>query len=299
MATRSPTETHAHHGAFLTAALLPNVAASPTQTDTLQVGDVAYVTTDETLYVCTLATLGAATWFEIGAAGSGEQLIFEWNGVDTSQFEVAPAFSNFDVDTLTVVADAAAPRGTYLQVLGENIATPLPNVACWLAKDPLPVFANKRNIRTEILVRTGTSNRYWGISFLGDDTGSGGYHGYQIVARDRAGGWRSRIDDGVLVMNNTTILECGDMPPGPLRYRISADKRSGAQGRFRATGWGFGTIGDDDAVVQNQQNYVGEPAPASWNPLICNRWGLAIQRPSSFGVGTTLFQINSVRAWVW
>jgi hypothetical protein len=172
-------------------------------------------------------------------------------------------------------------------------------VSCWLAKEPFPFFANKRNIRVEILVRTGTADRYWGVTFLGDNTGAGGYHGYQIVARDRGGGWRSRIDDGTLVMNNTTIGIYGDMPPGPLHYRIAADKRGGDLGRFRITAWGFGSIGDEDATVQNQTQYVGEPAPASWNPLVCNRWGIAIQRPSSFGVGVTLFQINSVRAWIW
>lgn len=45
-----------------TMASLPNVSGSPTQSAYLEVGDECFVTGTATLYVCTNATLGAATW---------------------------------------------------------------------------------------------------------------------------------------------------------------------------------------------------------------------------------------------
>jgi len=63
MATRSPIEIHGYWGnTYALATDLPNVAASPTQSSTLQVGDTAYVTSTQALYVCIDATLGAAIW---------------------------------------------------------------------------------------------------------------------------------------------------------------------------------------------------------------------------------------------
>ena len=63
MATRSPTDFHGYWGnTYALASDLPNVAASPTQSSTLQVGDTAYVTSTQALYVCLDATLGAAIW---------------------------------------------------------------------------------------------------------------------------------------------------------------------------------------------------------------------------------------------
>lgn len=51
---------------FATTADLPNVVGSSTQEDILQAGDQAYVA--ESLYVCTVATVGAAAW--VSGAGS-------------------------------------------------------------------------------------------------------------------------------------------------------------------------------------------------------------------------------------
>lgn len=71
MALRSPTPFHNFWGAtFVSAADLPNVAASSTQNGNLEAGDFAYVTGDTTYYICTNATLNAAVWVQVttGAA---------------------------------------------------------------------------------------------------------------------------------------------------------------------------------------------------------------------------------------
>jgi hypothetical protein len=70
MATRSPTAFHGYWGnTYALATDLPNVAASPTQSSTLQVGDTAYVTSTQALYVCIDATLGAAVWSPMSGSG--------------------------------------------------------------------------------------------------------------------------------------------------------------------------------------------------------------------------------------
>jgi hypothetical protein len=66
VATRSPTQIHPYWGIYATSALLPNVAGSPTQKATLQVGDQAYVSSESMPYYCTTATLGAAVWSAFG-----------------------------------------------------------------------------------------------------------------------------------------------------------------------------------------------------------------------------------------
>jgi hypothetical protein len=62
MALRSGSNSIAYWGRFATAAALPNVAASATQTAFLETGDTAFVTGTSVLYVCTTSTLNAAAW---------------------------------------------------------------------------------------------------------------------------------------------------------------------------------------------------------------------------------------------
>lgn len=70
MALRSPTPFHSYYGnGFASPAALPNVAASPTQTADLEVGDTAYVPSAQSLYVCIDATLGAAVWSPMSGSG--------------------------------------------------------------------------------------------------------------------------------------------------------------------------------------------------------------------------------------
>ena len=63
MATRSPTPFHNYWGnIYASPPALPNVLGSPTQSNDLEVGDTAYVTGTQTLYVCIDATPNAAVW---------------------------------------------------------------------------------------------------------------------------------------------------------------------------------------------------------------------------------------------
>lgn len=81
MATRSPTAVHPYWGTFAAAADLPNVTGAPTQKNTLEAGDQAYVT-GSGLYVCTSPTLGSATWSAVGS-GSGGPVNLSFDGLVT------------------------------------------------------------------------------------------------------------------------------------------------------------------------------------------------------------------------
>jgi len=69
MALRSPIAFHAYWGIFATYIALPNVLGSTTQSSDLQAGDTAYVSGTSALYVCTVATLGAAVWAAVASGG--------------------------------------------------------------------------------------------------------------------------------------------------------------------------------------------------------------------------------------
>lgn len=68
-----------------TPADLWNVSGSANQSGAVEAGDTCYVTGDALLYVCTDPTPGAGAWSAVGAS-TGQTVLFEWNGVDDSQF---------------------------------------------------------------------------------------------------------------------------------------------------------------------------------------------------------------------
>lgn len=66
MARRSPSAVHSFWGAgFASTAALPNCATSDVQTGILEAGDVAYVPSTQRLWLCVVATQGAANWIQM------------------------------------------------------------------------------------------------------------------------------------------------------------------------------------------------------------------------------------------
>ena len=127
MATRSGSNSIPFWGRFATAALLPNVAASPTQLPAgiLETGDQAYVTGTSTFYVCTTATPGAAVWAPI-AAGANQSRYYDIVVGNSPAGDTATNCDFLDVgdgeqlQAALVAASAANPkksvfvrRGTY------------------------------------------------------------------------------------------------------------------------------------------------------------------------------------------
>jgi hypothetical protein len=72
MSLRSPTPFHSYWGnTFSAYAQLPNVAGALVQTSNVEVGDTAYVPSDDMMYFCIDATVGAAVWSAMGLVPSG------------------------------------------------------------------------------------------------------------------------------------------------------------------------------------------------------------------------------------
>jgi hypothetical protein len=73
MANRNGSNSIPFWGTYATAAVLPNVAAAPTQTPQLQAGDQAYVSGVSGFFVCTTATPGAAVWVQLVSSTGGSR----------------------------------------------------------------------------------------------------------------------------------------------------------------------------------------------------------------------------------
>jgi hypothetical protein len=98
-----------HWGEYATAADLPNTAGAPLAASefSLQAGDLAFVTGDGT-YECLSAGGAAATpaavWQKSGGGAASVAPLWEWNGVDTTQFGAPRYFA----DSLNVQAGTAS-----------------------------------------------------------------------------------------------------------------------------------------------------------------------------------------------
>ena len=67
----APWSNHNYWGQYDVSAALPNSLGADLQISDLQAGDVAWVATDSSLYVCTDPTFGAAVWASMGTGGAG------------------------------------------------------------------------------------------------------------------------------------------------------------------------------------------------------------------------------------
>jgi hypothetical protein len=102
MPTRTPklqtrSQYNPHWGVYASEAALPNGsgAALLAADFTLEAGDVAYVT-GSGLYVCASpGTVGGADAVWVAAGGSGSNLLWEWNGADTTQFSASESYQRF------------------------------------------------------------------------------------------------------------------------------------------------------------------------------------------------------------
>jgi hypothetical protein len=105
-----------HWGVYASEAALPNGsgAALAAADFTLEAGDVAYVT-GSGLYVCASpGTVGGADAVWVAAGGSGSNLLWEWNGADTTQFSAPESYQRYlggGPDGTPALSVVAAPIG--------------------------------------------------------------------------------------------------------------------------------------------------------------------------------------------
>jgi hypothetical protein len=196
-------------------------------------------------------------------SGAGGRLVFEWDGLTANQFEVAASFASGGTPTLSVVADATAPKGYVLRY-----HVPSAGKSVWLAKTPLP------SSHVLIEISDNGAPAYGGVAFFGDAVGSVHAYAWNPIS---IFGWRFRVDAGVQVSSGTTDndLRGGATGAGFTRIWLRGEKPVGAPPQFAVWGHGHGSGGGRDSMLRTV-DWVGEPAPASWNGLACDRWGLSM-----------------------
>jgi len=227
-----------------------------------------------------------------------EEVVFEWNRVDTSQFEASPAFEALSGNAaLSVVA---TPYGNALQLahdqnFGGNVR------AVFLTVDPIVFPDDRRHLRFEYelysLDPSSTSNKYFGPAVMADDSGSGLHALVHLSGSTGGTEWGYRVDEGSFVSASGTgsgpasglvrvwfrgNRNGGDKPWGSSTMLGAGS--SSAEGSVRRTGLTRGDSSVDD--------WGTSELPASWNSLALDRIGIACNTNLST---TGQYQILSFR----
>lgn len=117
MASRSPSNVNNNWGVVFDPASLYNVAGGPNVGTKLETGDIVFVTSTKTMYVCTDPTPGSATW-EVTADGGFQSLFFNIPDPSTAGAGFVDGFRKLDRAgtitslVLTQVTDGSAGTTT-------------------------------------------------------------------------------------------------------------------------------------------------------------------------------------------
>ena len=219
-----------------------------------------------------------------GGANAGQELLFEWNGSDLTQFESGSAFvSSGLTETLTVVADSDLPGGNKLR-LAASYSFGTTGAVVWLASAALSFTGTMRYLRFEYEIDDDSdfSKGMGGIAYCADDSDAGGLHSLMAVdggADSLLPGRKLRVDQGSLVTVTPDFVPPDDvMFPNPyhpqsafVQYWTRMEKPASARPRGLVHGMAI----QKDGVGYRTHKTDNTPAfPSSWNSLDCDRWGL-------------------------
>lgn len=226
-----------------------------------------------------------------GVVGAGGELVFEWNRVDTSQFEAVRAFA--DGGAAAALSVVSTARGNVLRF--DPSAGNTAHIA-FLAVDPLPYVGVRRDaiFELEVFDMFPNGGGYGGIVVLADDAGT--YHALNHLVTGPE--WASHVNAGTRVTNSANgtggngrggsykIEMRGSKPEGapPIvtdvltavdetQMKAASGRRTGASAADRGAWRGFA----GDAALA-----------ASWNDLACDRWGLCLQSGGGANLDVTM-----------
>ncbi|HHH29101.1 MAG TPA: hypothetical protein ENK57_12260 [Polyangiaceae bacterium] len=205
-----------------------------------------------------------------GGGGGGGTLVFEWNQTDVSQFDLGTVYNaggSIGAPTLTVVPDSNVIGGNVLRMSASGVGE---GYAVILANDALP----SKHYRLIAEINAVGTNGQGFVMFAED---SAGLFAYGTTTIGTARYWR--IDAGVAsVFGSTGVTTMVASGRGIVDMEVRAEKPSGAgvRGSWYQNGQ-YSAFATPRASMRGiRQDYPGEPAPASWNALTANRWGLAL-----------------------
>lgn len=221
------------------------------------------------------------------------RLITEWNKLDTSQFTTTtPAFASASNSVaVSVVTSTTYPYGNLLRFDGSSAVTTGTRAVVVLATAPLEIENGG-----PVLFRLGLSTisaNYGGISFFGSVV-AGNYYGYNYLPGGVAG-WRSRIDNGVLVSTGSTGDQLvGNATEAYLEILVDGIKAPSIRPRFALSGSSRRAASTPLGAHLRQNQWFSEPA-VGWTGLAANRWGFCLQA----GGGATLGTMDLYHWSVW
>lgn len=240
----------------------------------------------------------------------GNNVLWEWNGVDLTQFAPigSPSFAtagwtaNFDVQNAE-----NSKSGKLIRLAGTAGAGD--GALIYLANDPLPSLGSGAyggniydyNIELDILSDNATSKNF-GLCFFASEESST-FRGYTL---DFNNGGMGRIDDGTnwtqgggsgaFSMTDTTLVfkisgrdghstdAAGDFPHW--RYMINNSFRGGTTVKTQSARNTFGALDGNVNVTTPTTQFVG---------FTCNRWGLYLGSTLGGGPPTVDWEINDIR----
>lgn len=237
--------------------------------------------------------------------GPEGRLVFEWNGVDTSQFESVPAFRQANTGPAGTLSVESTPHGNVLRL---NAVTTSGLTEIFLASDPLPFVGTDRSLVLEFEVyddTAPTSASRGGPVFLANHDDDGGL--FTGMA------WAASVGNGAqryVIEEDTTAV--GEGAPSGSRgdkyskYTIRGTKPDGAAPYFTGYFEGWTTTsrtteirrtgassGDRAGVLDFASNTT---FGSEWNDLPCDRWGIMTGRQTGGGMASIDFK--SIRVFL-
>lgn len=211
-----------------------------------------------------------------GAQSTSSDILWSWNGEDTSQFDPGPAkLRNFSSATLNVETSPSAALGKYLILSGVGSS----GTAVWLVSMSLP--------STRYIIEMGidevgrfdgaAGGHYCGAALLSSGSGAD-HHGIGVLRTNGGTGWQYRFDGaGSSIPGNTPSL--GAAAPSKLVVECVAGKKTGSIPTFSIKAFSNGN-GSSDVFTWDFNTNWSSTWGSSWLPIEekdLTRFGIAVQ----------------------
>lgn len=211
--------------------------------------------------------------------GAGS-LLWEWNGLDISQFEAADAFNSGFTTSFSAVANADVPGGNVLRYGWVSGGGPWQAVR--LIKASELVFPLRYVVSVEYL----SGSRQHGWVFYGDMTPGSLYaYGFEFAVA-----WKVTRYDGASAVahanNATRVIETVSSLAGRATLTIAGDKIASTEPRWHAAATGTVQGGDIDQrnIEARHTDVPSRPVGATWQTVDPTRAGLSL---ANWQTGTT------------
>lgn len=223
--------------------------------------------------------------------------VWEWNGVDATQFETSAAWTSGTVSpSITVTAAANVNQTSQNELRLSSTGTGSGGFGYFIT-DEIPFVGERRDMVIEWVTGPSSTTGYGGFSLMADNAGT--THCYNTFIGPTAG-WRSQVDAGTVTIPGSTPARVWD-GAGQCRGRcwVRGVKPSGDLPRFHFSLESLpGNGGEASYSVRRDErdNYPNEPPGSSWDNLECRKFGVAVQASGGNAYGD--FRLTELRVYL-